>query len=1067
MRSKFKWIYTLLLALAMQFSFAQEKTVTGVVSDATGALPGANVTLKSTKKGVQTDLDGKFSIKASQGDALIISYAGFETKTVQIGAASNYNVKLQENAKVLEDVVVVGQSQSKDKKKLTYQVSSLSSKEIEGKPQADVIRSLQGKVSGVQITNTGGMAGSTSNFVFRGVKSFTGSSQPLFIIDGVPFDTSKSDITGSFNQGGASSSNRFLDLDPSNIENISFLKGLAASVTYGSAGRNGVVLITTKGGKKKQKMKVDYMSSVYFSEVANLPEYTNKYGGGSDLTIGTGTIGNWGAAFDSSVLASHVYDQPHLNASFPEYIGVKTPWVAAPNNVKDFFRKGLGTQHSLSLSGGTENVVYNFNGSYTDEDGIVANNNVTKYNFGGKFGFDISDKFKINSSFTFFNTQYTTPPVSAANGAGAISVFSRLIYLPRNYDLMNLPYQNPVTGASVYYRNDLENPRWLLNNSKLTQNVDRFFGVIEPKYALSSKIDVKYRLGFDRYTDSQDFYVNRGAVTTPYNLGYLRSIAGINTIIDQNLIFTHKTIKISEDFTLDPLLGVSARRDSYTQKGISSQGQIQFGATDHSYFSSQVNNDVFAGDLDIPLQWTNLLGAYATLDFSYKNYLTFNLSGRNDWGSMIETNTRSLFYPSASFAFLPSNLFTELKDLHIDFLKLRGAYATSAGFPQLYRSRNFNEFNSNIYTNTSSIPGVSSQRRLGNPNLKPELHKEFEVGAELEMFKRRVKLDVSMYFRQSKNQIVSRALDPGTGYTSITDNAGRIDNKGIEANLTVIPFKTDDFEWDVTGIFYRNVSKVVELPAGQERITISGFSNGISNAAIVGEPYGVLFGSYALTDANGNFLINPGDGTIISSTDVGLPNKVIGDPNPDYTLSVNNTFNYKGFNLSILMEFTKGGDFYSNTIENLLRRGVTRDTENGREQSHIIPGYYANPNNGAILLDANNNQIPNNIQISANNVYFLNTLDAESQNVYDATRLRLRELSFGYVFPAKYFKNTGLSGLSINFVGSNLWLKAFNIPKYTNVDPDLISTGQGNGLGLDFQTAPQSRRFGMNIKINF
>lgn len=385
----------------------------------------------------------------------------------------------------------------------------------------------------------------------------------------------------------------------------------------------------------------------------------------------------------------------------------------------------------------------------------------------------------------------------------------------------------------------------------------------------------------------------------------------------------------------------------------------------------------------------------------------------------------------------------------------------------MYRTNSNYAFNSNIFTNTAPIPGTTESNFLGNPDLKPELHTEFEFGTELTMFDNRLSLDASMYYRQSKDQIVSRALAPETGYTSTTINAGRIDNKGIEANLTVVPVRTDIFEWNVTGIFYKNVSEVVSLPEGQDRLSISGFSNGIGNFAIEGEPFGVIVGSYALTDANGNYLINPGDGTLIQSTDVGLPDKIIGDPNPDYTLSINNGLKYKGLNLNFLFEYTKGGDFYSNTIENLLRRGVTKDTEAGRDQTYVVPGYFADPTSGAVILDGSGNPIPNNIQISANNVYFLNTIDPNSQNIYDATRLRLREVSLGYSIPSKFLKGTGIDGINLSVVGNNLWFKAFNIPKYTNVDPELISTGQGNGLGLDFQTAPQSKRYGMNIKINF
>ena len=924
---------------------------------------------------------------------------------------------------------------------------------------------MQGKLSGVQITNTGGMAGQTSNITIRGLKSFTGSSQPLFVIDGVPFDTSQSDLTGNFNQGAASSTNRFLDLDPENIESITFLKSLSATATYGEQGKNGVVLVTTKKGKKGQAMNVALTSSVYFSEIANLPDFTNKYGGGNNNILNVGNAGNWGAAFDSNVLAPHPYDQPHLNAIFPEYVGVNTPWVAAKNNVKDFFRRGIGTQQSILINGGTDNATYAFNASYTDENGIVDFNNVRKYNFGGNYEVQFTDKFKLFSSFTFFNTKFSTPPVAAANGAGAISIFERLLYLPRNFDLMNLPYESPVDGSSVFYRTDIENPRWLLHNSRNSQEVNRFFGQITPSYDITKNLNVMYRFGFDRYTDSQEFYVNKGAVEQPYNLGYLRTTTGINTVLDQSVIFNHKSINLGSNFALQPILGFNARRDSYEQSGISSQGQRIFGWNDHSNYTTSTNSDIQAGDLDQPLQWSNRLGVYTMLDFSYKNYLYLNLSARNDWFSSLEAANRSIFYPSGTLSFVPSEM-TDLSKYKINYLKFRGGFGTSAGFPPLYTTSN-RRLIADYFSGSSNLAGIAESNLLGNPNLKPELRKEYEFGTDIRMFDNRVKLDLTYFHNINTDQIINTANDPSVGYTSTFINAGRIDNKGVEANLTLVPIRTDNFEWEINNIFYKYKSEVKELSQGLDALSISGFSNGIGNFAIVGQPLGVIQGSYALTDANGNFLINPGSGTIIANTDVGLPNKVIGDPNPDFTLSVNNGFTYKGLSLGVLFEYTQGGDFYSHTIGNLLRRGVTQDTENGRENTYVIPGFYANPTTGQPILDANGNQIPNSVQISPNGVYFLNTLDVDSQNIYDATRLRLREVTFGYSLPTKMLKGTGLSKLSINFVANNLWLKAFNIPEHTNVDPELISTGQGRGLGLDFQTAPQSRRYGMNIKINF
>ena len=1069
MKSKIQLITTMLLVFFMQYAIAQERTISGVVSDNAGLpLPGVSVLVKGTRSGTQTDFDGKYSIKAASNQVLIFSYVGMKTQETK-ASSTNLNVKMVGDAELLSEVIVVGQGQTRAKKTIAVATSELKADALENKPQTDVIRSMQGKVAGVQITNTGGMAGSTSNIVIRANKSFTGSTQPLFVIDGVPFNTDSSEITSSFNQGASTASSRFGDIDPNNIENMTILKGLAASVTYGSQGRNGVILITTKGGKKSKKMNVGYSSTLFISEVANLPEFQNTYGGGNLNNNVQGNIGNWGGPFDGSILP-HIYDQPHITSVFPQYAGATNPWVAAKNNVKDFFRKGVSNVHNFNLSGGEEKITYAFNAGYSTEDGMVQGNAIDKYNFGGSFTVQATEKLKFETSLTYFNTAYTSPPIGASQGLGVSSIFERLLYIPRNLDLMNLPFENPQTGENIFYRTDVDNPRWLLKNSGNKQDVNRFFGKFGFNYALSNKIGVKYMFGLDKYTDEQQFHQNKGGQETNTSVGYLRNTVGVSTLMNQDLIFSLKPITLVEDFQLSGIVGFNSRRDTYKQTGIASLGQQQFGILDHSYFQTQSGgfDPILEVDLNRPTAWTNILGVYMSADFSYKDYLYLTLAGRNDYVSVVEAQNQSIFYPSAALSFVPTDAFESLRGETLNFLKLRLAYGTSAGFPDRYLTRSRAIFNSSSFvTNSGSTPGTDISNILGNPDLKPELHREYEFGVDLEMFNRRVELNTSAYYLQSKDQIVTRNLDPSTGYTSSTINAGQIDNKGIEANLSIILLKTSNFSWTTTGIFSKNISKVVSLPEGQDKIRIEGFSNGIGNYAVTGQPYNTIMGSYALKDAQGRFIIDPTDGTIITSVEAGLSDKIIGDPNPDFRFNIDNTIEYKGFRFNALIEYVKGGDFYSTTASNLLRRGVTVDTEDNRLGTSVIPGVYGNPSTGEVILDSNGQPIANTIQMPGNQIYFLNLVDADSNNIYDATRVRLREVSLGYTLPSKFLKNTNISNISCAITAQNMWLQTFNIPRGTNVDPDLISTGDTNGLGLDFQTAPQSKRYGFSVKVNF
>ncbi len=365
--------------------------------------------------------------------------------------------------------------------------------------------------------------------------------------------------------------------------------------------------------------------------------------------------------------------------------------------------------------------------------------------------------------------------------------------------------------------------------------------------------------------------------------------------------------------------------------------------------------------------------------------------------------------------------------------------------------------------NVNSSGGLSTGLDVfPNPDLKAELHREFEVGLEANFWKNRVNLEVSLYKRDSKDQILGKILDPSTGYDRTTINAGKINSEGIEVDLGFSPFRgKEGFQWNSNIVFSASQNEVIDLPGGDD-VFIAGFSN-LGNYAVEGQPLGVIKGSYAVRDDQGNYLIDPTTGNIIDSQ---ADDEIIGDPNPDWRLTSGNTFSYKGVSLAAQIEYTHGGDFSSNTIPNLLRRGVTKDTED-REGSIIIPGFYANPNTGVPLLDGAGNQIPNTVQQGTNEVYFLNFIDPGDQGIFDGSVVRLREIALTYALPAKFLDKTPFGSLSFSINGQNLWFWAPNVPKYTNFDPETISTGVGNGSGLDLQTAPTSKKYGFSIKATF
>lgn len=1047
---------TLLLLFNIIVVLAQQKTVSGVVYDENNEpLPFVNILVKNTSNGTQSDIEGKFSIECSENDILIISYVGYETKELPVANQTNLTVSLTP-ANELETVVVTAQGIKRSEKGLGYATQNVNEELIQAQPEPDVAKLLDGKLAGVDINSTGGVPGSGSSVIIRTIGNITGGNQPLWVVDGVPFlsgTDSPQNFTGA---GGGTSSSRFLDLDPNNIQDIRVLKGLAATTLYGDQGKNGVILVTTKNAKLAEgAFNIDLTMNSYITQVANLPEFQNKYGQGGGNQINTGFVGTWGDIADGREVP-HWLSGADFADVFPQFQGVTVPYRTYKNNVKDYFQTGFGKGINFRASGRNQDLSYNAGFNYTNEDGYIPNSGLTRYgfSFGGKT--KIGDKLEVSGSGSYTKTGTHSPPISASNGGG-VSVFTRLLFIPRSLDLHGIPYQNPVDGSNVFYsRTDVDNPLWLTANSRNTENIDRFNGKMELNYAFNPKFNLKYRFGLDTYTNKLGFHINRGSAVANLNLGILRDDIRTNRLFSHDVILSTKLFKVN-DFGVDGLVGFNMRRDELETLSLVSQGQVIFGRVNHDNFTTQSAGQGYFE--------RNVFGAYAQANLSFKNYLYLNLSARKDWISNLEKEHNSAFYPSASLSFILTDAVPALKESKaFNYLKLRGSYATAADFPGLsYLTRQTADLETQDFDGLTTI---SSATTLGNFDLQPILHKEYELGLETRLINNRVKLEATYFHRDTEDQILQRSLDPASGYLSTNINAGLVSSDGLEVSLDLTPIQTDNFTWNVMSNFYAYETIVEELPEGSEFFAVNGF-NGLGNYAVEGEPINVIVGTYALKDANGNYLINPDDGHIIKSDDVGLNDKVIGDPNPDWTLNVFNTFRYKNLSLTAQVDYVHGGDVYSQTIQNLLRRGVTKDTETGRDQTFVIPGVYANPDTGEILTDNAGNPIPNQVQVAANDLYFLNLLDASSESIYDGSRVRLKNVSIAYDFPKQWLKNTGISSLKFTLTGENLWYKAFNIPEYTNVDFDVNSVGVGTGQGLDFQTALNSKRYGAALKLTF
>ncbi len=1069
MRLKYKWIFMLLFAVSIQFTFAQDRTITGTVTDASGTLPSANINVRGTKSSAQTDINGKYAIKAKTGDVLVFSFIGMKDQTFTVTSSSVVNMKLSEGGEELKEVVVTGQGIKKEKKAVGYAVTTIKAEDFASKPSTDVVRALTGKAAGVNIQQTSGLAGSGTNIIIRGYSSITGSNQPLFIVDGIPFN-SETNSDGNFLEGSTNASSRFADLDPNSIESISILKGLSATTLYGSAGRNGVVLVTTKSGNSKsvnKKMDVAYSNSLYFTQIASLPEYQNNYGNGFDNNYSK-AFSNWGPNFntvgsqgiDGNGNVPHWYDYSELNQIFPQYIGTSVKYKAY-DNVKPFFKTGTVSTHSISVSGRSDNTSYNLNVGNTKDQGFIDNNTFNRTTFSAGGQTKLLNGFTLSAKMNFVRTDKTAPPTASGFGsnAAAPSVFANILYTPRSFDLFGLPFSatkgtsDIFENGSVNYRVDIPNPRWTLANSSDNESVRRFYGNFTVLYEINSWSNLSYRLAIDNFTQSKKFYINKGNGQQGFNEDYIDNEGYMRTTVRENTVFDHtlsynfdKGIGVSNSWNVDGTVGFNPRQQSFDYTYLFSSAQFVYNYLEHNNFK---NHDGFS-----QRQNTNIIGLYASTTLGFKKYLYLNLQGRNDWYSSLQPNFRSLFYPSASLSFVPTDAFSKLKGKTVNYMKMRIGFGTSAGFPSAYST--IIGLNSNpkafLQQDGTAISTVSPSRVLGNKNLKPELVKELEFGLEGKFFSNRIGLDLSLYNKLSTKLIVDRDLDPSTGYDQISDNVAQVSNKGIELGLNLAVIKSavsNGFCWDINTTFTKNSNIVEELGLGTvKELGIAGFTN-LGNFAVPGRPYGVIKGSAILRDANGNYLVG-GDGSYLRA-----PFEQIGDPNADWRSTIINEINYRNITFAFQLEFQKGGDIYSTTAASLLSRGLTKDTDYDRNGTLVLPGVNQNGN-------VNTTQISYTQYGFNNSGFFIN-----EQAIYDATNLRLREISLSYSLPKKYLEKTPFGKISLSIVGQNLWFKAFNFPKYLNFDPEVMSLGVGNGQGFDYLTGPTAKRFGFNLNLTF
>jgi TonB-linked SusC/RagA family outer membrane protein len=1062
-------------------SFAQ-KTVTGVVSDSDGLpLPGATILVQGTTTGVTTDFDGNFSINVAEGQTLEFSFVGYETAAIAVGAGNVINVTLSLGTQ-LEEVIVTSLGITREKRALGYAVSEVDNTQIENRASGDVARVLSGKASGVQVTNQGGISGSGTSVVIRGLSTFSSSNQPLFVVDGVPFQ-SDTNAQGSFTSGNNGSS-RFLDLDPNNIESVNVLKGLAAATLYGSQGRNGVILITTKSGTtgagtRAQKNEVTVNTSYFTNELAMKPDYQMQYGNGFNQNFGW-FFSNWGPSFDKEGPAGwgkqsaingtvsgqegflkHPYNS-NLNARFLARdllpllgLSMDSLWEWKPyDSVGDLFQPGEIINTNINFRGQSDDgkVSYNVNYGNLDDKGFTPGNSLRRnaLSFGGRAV--LSNKITVQGTLNYTSTDFKTPPIAAAYSSGSSdsSLYGNVFYTPRSVGIAELPYAHPITGASIYYRssNGIQHPLWTVNNTGDAQMTHRVFGGVSAQYDISDNLNIRYNYGYDVYSEDNTSYQNKGGQD-----GSLEVQSGLyEKWNNTSTIFNHR-IAINGDYELDDdwsvtfNAGASAVAREYDRNGVRSTGQNVFNVLRHYNFNSQEEIEFYSR--------RNVLGVFAQAAFDYQDYLYFTLASRTDWVSNLSEENRSITYPSASISFVPTSIL-DFGNLPIDFLKVRASYGTSATYPGGYPiastlsldTKDFKVDGVEVITNTTGS-------QLGNTGLKPELLAELEFGLEANLFDNRLSAEISYFSRNTTDLIITQPLDPTTGYTSTRTNIGEISATGWEVDLNLDWIRGDKFNWNTSVNYTTNQAIVEDLGQNTDQIVYAGFSTR-GNAAIPGLPLTSMIGTSVARDDQGRPLVDA-SGSYRTNNDTNYKtNKyaLIGDSNPDFIANIGNTLTYGNLSLNVLFNATIGGDMYSSFIMTLLGRGITTDTLD-RELPYILPG---------VLADGS----PNNKMIDNATTYFGNLiLGGDELRTWDASVLRLSEVSLTYDIPSSWLDKTPFGAASISAQGFNLWYDAYNTPDGTNYDPNIAGLGVGNGSGFEYFNGVSARRYGVSLKLTF
>ncbi|HNP18102.1 MAG TPA: SusC/RagA family TonB-linked outer membrane protein [Fulvivirga sp.] len=1040
--------FMLMFAFAFSDSWAQERTVSGKVTSVEdgSTLPGVNVVLKGTTTGTVTDIDGNFKLSVpSEGGSLVFSFIGLATEEVAIGARSVIDIQMSPDVKQLSEVVVTAFGQEREKKALGYSVQNLGGESLTKAKETNIVNSLTGQIAGVQVTNGSGSPGSSSRIVLRGASSLTGENQPLFVVDGIPINNQNLGNAGPFS--GADSPNGAADINPDDVESVSVLKGANAAALYGSRAANGVILITTKSGKKTKGLGVSINSSVQFQKPFRLPDYQNSYGGGYDdktyrwIDGSSGSGGqdeSWGPALDNGFHFQQWQDY-RADGTF----GSPSPWVSHPDNVKDFFETGTIISNNVALSAGSDNTNFRLSVTNMKQDGMIYNTGLERNTIAVSAGAKLSDKLSAETSVNYIKSESDNLPGGGYDNNNPMQQFTwfqRQVDIGALKDYNNLPLSPDGTSAAGtpldWNTNFNNNPYWILDNNTQGFDKNRMIGNIRLNYQFTDELSLMARTGIDFFTELQN--IKRAKNSNDFPNGFYRELDRTYYEYNTDFLLTYDK-DINETFGLAVSVGGNLRRENKS-RNILTASELEIPGT---YTIANASVPIVATSFDSKKE---VQSVYGTAQLRFLNAVFLDLTARNDWSSTLPEANNSYFYPSASL----STVITDLIDLQSDiltFAKVRASWAQVGSDTDPYQLLDVYSFRDKWNGN---IIEATKGNLLLNPDLKPEITTSIEIGADLKFLDNRVGLDFTYYDAKSEDLIVNIDVSGASGYTSLVGNVGEMTNKGFEVQLYATPIKTNDFQWDLRLNYAKNKSEVVSL-GGVDNLRLGGQWN-VDVIATPGQPYPSLFGPDFQRDSDGNIIHKNG----IPQKDP--VSKVLGSVAPDWTGGIVNNISYKGISLGVVVDAKIGGDVYTMTNAWGRYSGVLKETLIGRENGIVGKGVMN------IGTDDAPNYVPNNVVVSAldyNHNAFGNSIAAGS--VFDASYIKLREITLGYTLPKSLIANTPFQSVSVSFVGRNLALLYSNVP---HIDPETAFSND-NAQGIEHAQLPSARNLGFNINLKF